>query len=112
MMDNYQIEHFPQHIVANATRDGVNMQIPYDDAPFEATLLPGQQVRLYGGVEIQNDAHEAVEVLIRFDLRKGFILTIDAMETPIHIEARVAMNSHHAIQVVSETWQLIPMQRI
>ncbi len=106
-MDNYPADRIPQYIVANVTQDNNNMQIPYDEAPFEATLLPGQSAKLYGGVEITNEAPEAVDVLIRFDLRSGFILTIEGLQTPIHIETKVNMNSRHALKVASETWQLV-----
>ncbi len=108
-MDYYPAEPFPQAIVANVMKTGgANMQIPYDEAPFEATLRPGEKIRLYGGVDIQNDAPEAVEVLIRFDLREGFILTIEGLQTPIHIVTHVAMHSKHAIKVAAQTWQLVP----
>jgi hypothetical protein len=114
-MYDFNEAHSAQHTIQNVkyvkeeqAQKGAKMQIPYDEAPFEATLLPGQQTRLYGGIEIQNDTQEAIEVLIRFDLREGFFLTLDGLQTPIHIEAPVTMHSTYAIKVIAETWQLVP----
>lgn len=83
------------------------VQIPYDERPFEATLLGGEKIALYGGIEVQNDTEEPCYLCVRFDLRRGFILTVEGINTPVSFETGVLMHSQHALKVVQGEWQLV-----
>ncbi len=95
-----QAEHSTAHREAS-------LKLPYDEAPFEAFLHPGQMAKLYGGIEIQNDTGEVCHLTVRFDLRQGFILTVEGTHTPIFFETKVSMKTEHAVKIVDGGWQLI-----
>ena len=98
---------YPSEEHAPAQQQASGLQIPYDERPFEATLLQGQKIALYGGIEVQNDTEEPVYLCVRFDLRKGFILSVEGLYTPVSFETGVLMNTQHALKVVNGEWQLV-----
>lgn len=102
----YNVEHH-----AEAQPSAANLKIPYDDAPFEGVLQFGEKKKFYGDIEILNKAMEPCHVKIRFDLRRGFLVTIKAEFSPIEFEVPLQMHSSHAIQVVDDTWQLTAKNR-
>jgi hypothetical protein len=96
-----------QHITRSEDNAASGLQIPYDEAPFEATLVAGEKIKLYGSIEVENDTQEPCYVLVRFDLRKGFILTVEGVYTPVAFETPVMMHSKHAVKIVDGEWELV-----
>jgi hypothetical protein len=83
------------------------LQIPYDEAPFEADLPPGQQIRLYGGIEVRNDTATLTKVRVQFHLPGGFVLTVEDPYSSSSFEKSVSMHKQYAIKPSQEGWYLV-----
>ena len=88
-------------------------RIPYDEAPFDQFLQPGNKGTLYGNIEIGNETKENILATVRFDLHTGFVLTVQRFSEPwgieeIMMEERVPMHSKFEIRVVDGKWILHP----
>lgn len=71
--------------------------IPYDTAPFESFLKPGEKIRLYGGIEVENRTEEEIHVRVRFELHRGFVLTVSEPSLLTLLEAGVSMHTSYKI---------------
>jgi len=87
------------------TRPAEGLKIPYDEAPFDAHLMNGEKVRLYGNIEIENDTGVEAYVCVRFDLRQGFILTV--MGPHVEFDTKIQMHTKHALKIVDGHWELV-----
>lgn len=101
------MDHFPPAILAEATTQPM-LKIPYDTAPFEAVIGPGESVILYGKIEVFNAAEEAVLARTHFELKRGFVLTVQGEQLQTLLTEQVLMHHRYTLCETERGWELTP----
>jgi hypothetical protein len=80
--------------------------IPYDEAPFESVIHPGETMALYGRIHLTNAEEEAVFARTHFELRKGFTLTVYNENMQLVLNEKVSMHQHYTLKKTDDAWVL------
>ena len=71
---------------------------PFPHFPSTVDLKPGERIRFFGSIDVQNDTDEPIRAFVDFNLHRGFFLTVDGLSTGRHAESRVSMRETYAVR--------------